>query len=155
MTVTLFKNILWVFFISALPFVELRGAIPVGAALGLDWHLSFILSVLGNMLPVPLILIFMKRVINWMKSTKKLKGIAERIENHTLKKSKLVGNIEAAGLIILIAIPLPGTGAWTGAMTALLLNMKLRYAVFCILIGVILAGIIVTGITYGFAALIS
>ncbi|NLB16247.1 MAG: small multi-drug export protein [Clostridiales bacterium] len=155
MTVTLFKNILWVFFISALPFVELRGAIPVGAALGLDWHLSFILSVLGNMLPVPFILIFMKRVIKWMKSTKKLKGIAERIENHTLKKSKLVGNIEAAGLIILIAIPLPGTGAWTGAMTALLLNMKLRYAVFCILIGVILAGIIVTGITYGFAALIS
>jgi uncharacterized membrane protein len=155
LTVTLFKNILWVFFISALPFVELRGAIPVGAALGLDWHLSFILSVLGNMLPVPFILIFMKRVIKWMKSTKKLKGIAERIENHTLKKSKLVGNIEAAGLIILIAIPLPGTGAWTGAMTALLLNMKLRYAVFCILIGVILAGIIVTGITYGFAALIS
>jgi uncharacterized membrane protein len=155
LTVTLFKNILWVFFISALPFVELRGAIPVGAALGLDWHLSFILSVLGNMLPVPFILIFMKRVIKWMKSTKKLKGIAERIENHTLKKSKLVGNIEAAGLIILIAIPLPGTGAWTGAMIALLLNMKLRYAVFCILIGVILAGIIVTGITYGFAALIS
>lgn len=155
MTVTLFKNILWVFFISALPVVELRVAIPVGAALGLDWHLSFILSVLGNMLPVPFILIFMKRVIKWMKSTKKLKGIAERIENHTLKKSKLVGNIEAAGLIILIAIPLPGTGAWTGAMIASLLNMKLRYAVFCILIGVILAGIIVTGITYGFAALIS
>lgn len=138
-----------------LPVVELRVAIPVGAALGLDWHLSFILSVLGNMLPVPFILIFMKRVIKWMKSTKKLKGIAERIENHTLKKSKLVGNIEAAGLIILIAIPLPGTGAWTGAMIASLLNMKLRYAVFCILIGVILAGIIVTGITYGFAALIS
>ena len=126
MTVTLFKNILWVFFISALPFVELRGAIPVGAALGLDWHLSFILSVLGNMLPVPFILIFMKRVIKWMKSTKKLKGIAERIENHTLKKSKLVGNIEAAGLIILIANPLPGTEACKGAMTALQLHKNLR-----------------------------
>ncbi|HHX53892.1 MAG TPA: small multi-drug export protein [Clostridiales bacterium] len=149
------KNILWVFFISMIPVVELRGAIPVGAALGLDWPLSFVLSVMGNMVPVPFILIFMKRVIKSMKSTKRLKGIAERIENHTIKKSKLVGNIEALGLIVFIAIPLPGTGAWTGAMIASLLNMRLRYAVICILIGVLLAGLIVTGITYGFAALIT
>ncbi len=138
-----------------LPVVELRGAIPVGAALGLHWHLSFVLSVLGNMLPIPFILIFMKRVLKWMKSTKRLKGIAERIENHAIKKSSLVGNIEALGLIIFVAIPLPGTGAWTGAMIASFLNMKLRHAFFCILIGVILAGFIVTGLTYGFAALIS
>ncbi|MGI6743565.1 MAG: COG2426 family protein [Eubacteriales bacterium] len=155
MTVNLLKNILWVFFISMLPVVELRGAIPVGAALGLDWPLSFVLSVMGNMVPVPFILIFMKRVIKSMKSTKRLKGIAERIEDHAIKKSKLVGNIEALGLIVFIAIPLPGTGAWTGAMIASLLNMRLRYAVICILIGVLLAGLIVTGITYGFAALIT
>jgi len=138
-----------------IPVVELRGAIPVGAALGLDWPLSFVLSVMGNMVPVPFILIFMKRVIKSMKSTKRLKGIAERIEDHAIKKSKLVGNIEALGLIVFIAIPLPGTGAWTGAMIASLLNMRLRYAVICILIGVLLAGLIVTGITYGFAALIT
>ena len=155
MTVNLLKNILWVFFISMIPVVELRGAIPVGAALGLDWPLSFVLSVMGNMVPVPFILIFMKRVIKSMKSTKRLKGIAERIEDHAIKKSKLVGNIEALGLIVFIAIPLPGTGAWTGAMIASLLNMRLRYAVICILIGVLLAGLIVTGITYGFAALIT
>jgi uncharacterized membrane protein len=155
LTVNLLKNILWVFFISMLPVVELRGAIPVGAALGLDWPLSFVLSVMGNMVPVPFILIFMKRVIKSMKSTKRLKGIAERIEDHAIKKSKLVGNIEALGLIVFIAIPLPGTGAWTGAMIASLLNMRLRYAVICILIGVLLAGLIVTGITYGFAALIT
>lgn len=138
------------FGIAMLPVFELRGAIPYGVAMGLNFDLLFIVSVLGNMLPVPLIIIFIRNIFKWMKKRSEfLQKIALKMENRALLKSKLIKRYELIGLIILVAIPLPGTGAWTGALIAAMLDIRLKHAVPAILLGVIIAGIIITYISYG------
>jgi len=152
---TAVSKILTTFFVSMLPVVELRGAIPLGASLGLDIWLTALVSVLGNLLPVPFVIVFIRRVLDWM-CTKSdwLKRLVENKIRNTLKHTKTLYRSELLGLIILVAIPLPGTGAWTGALLAGLLNIRLKVAFPAIAIGVVIAGTLVTGITYGFKAII-
>ncbi len=138
------KNALWVFLISMLPIIELRGAIPVGAALGLPLWLNFLLCVVGNFLPVPFILLFIRKILTWMKGVKRLDKIALWLEEKAQKHSAKVMKGVAAGLFLFVAIPLPGTGAWTGSLVAALFNMRMRYALPAIFLGVITAGVIMS-----------
>ena len=139
------------FLISILPIVELRGAIPVGVSMGLSPSLSMVLSILGNMLPVPFIILFIRRIFEWMqaKSTR-LKRAVDSLVKRAEGKWDKVHKYELLGLVILVAIPLPGTGAWTGALIAALMDIRMKDAIPAIFVGVIIAGILVTGITHGF-----
>ncbi len=132
-----------------LPIIELRGAIPVGAGLGLPWLESFLVSIAGNMLPIPFILLFIKKILQFMQNQPKLEKIANWVLDKAEKRTDKVTRYESLGLMIFVAIPLPGTGAWTGALIAALLGMRFRYAMISIFAGVLIAGAIVTGISYG------
>jgi len=144
------KNAFWVLFISMLPVVELRGAIPAGAALGMPWLESYLISVIGNFLPVPFILLFIRQILHLMKKVKHLDRIALWLEEKAHKKSADVLKYASLGLFVFVALPLPGTGAWTGSLIAALLDMRMKYALPSIFAGVITAGFLVTGATYGF-----
>lgn len=142
------------FLISMVPIVELRGAIPYGVTAGLNPWLTFALAVMGNMLPIPFILLFIRKIFDWMKRYPKLAKIAEKFEARAAKKSGTVKKSETIGLCILVAIPLPGTGAWTGALVAALMNMRIKRALPTIFVGVLIAGLVVTLImTLGIHAL--
>ena len=132
------------FLISMVPVIELRGAIPYGMAQGLGPWLACAVSIVGNMLPVPFILLFVRRVLHWMKRYPRLGRIAEKLERRAANRSGRVRKSEVIGLCLLVAIPLPGTGAWTGALVAALMEMRLKRALPTILLGVVLAGIAVT-----------
>ncbi len=133
--------------VSALPVVELRGALPIAINLfHMPWYKAFCLAVIGNLLPVPILLLFLdslakavsrvgvgRRVINWVFS-------------HTRRQGKTIEKYEKIGLTLFVAIPLPITGAWTGSIAAFLLGLRLRYAFLSIVIGVVIAGAIVTSL---------
>ena len=139
-----------------LPIVELRGAIPIGAGVfGLPIHTAAIISLIGNMLPVPFIIVFIREIFGWMrKKNRRLGALADRFENKARSKSGKLYRGKLIGLMIFVAIPLPGTGAWTGALIAAILDIRLKAAVPAIGAGVLIAGILVTGITYGFTSLL-
>ncbi len=140
----------YTFLISMVPVIELRGAIPVGQALGLSFWECFMISVIGNMLPVPVILLFVRYVLNWMKGVKYLDKIANWVLNKADKHSGKVTKYATWGLFLFVAIPLPGTGAWTGSLIAALLDMRMKKALPSIFAGVVVAGLIVSGISFGF-----
>ena len=141
--------------ISMLPVVELRGGLPAGVALGLPIPLSFAASLLGNMLPVPFVILFARPVFQWVRAhIPALGSFVTKLETRAYAKSKNVKKYEAWGLLIFVAIPLPGTGAWTGALIASVLNMRLKRAVPVIFLGVIIAGSIMTVLTYGVSVLL-
>ncbi len=142
-------NCLWVLFISMVPIIELRAAIPVGFALGLPLWLNFTLCAIGNFLPVPFILLFIRKILAWMKTVNRLDKIALWVERKAEKHSDKVMKGVASGLFLFVAIPLPGTGAWTGALVASLFNMRMRYALPAIFLGIVGAGIIMSLLTYG------
>ena len=142
-------------FISATPVVELRGAIPVGAAAGLPFWETFFLCVIGNMLPVPFIILFARRLFEWLKQIRFLSRLIHWLERHVLKKAPTFHKYHLLGLAILVAIPLPGTGAWTGAILAALLDLRIQHALPAILLGVLIAATIVGGMSYGFIHAVS
>lgn len=136
--------------ISMTPILELRGSIPYGAAAGMPAWETIILSIIGNMLLTPLVIICSRSVLGWLKTKKLFRGFAEWGERRVMKNKSVIEKYKIIGLVILVAIPLPGTGAWTGAMLAGLLNMRLKTALPAIFIGVVVAAIIVGGVSYGF-----
>lgn len=142
------------FAISMVPVIELRGAIPYGASMELPFYMSFLLSVLGNMLPVPFLVLFVRKIFNWLKTMKVFKKVVDKMEARVLGKRDVLTKYERFGLAIFVAIPLPGTGAWTGAMLAGLLGMRLKDSLPAIFIGVIIAALIVTAVSYGFVGAI-
>ncbi len=137
-----------IFIISLFPVLELRGGIIAGTALGVNWPTAYILCVIANMIPVPFIILFIRKIFEWLKNTRFVKLI-KKLEEKAEKKSDSVRKYKSLGLFILVAIPLPGTGAWTGALVAALLNMRLKDAFLPILFGVMTAGLIVALISYG------
>lgn len=144
-----------VFLMSMFPVVELRGAIPFGCmTLKLNWFRVYLLSVIGNMLPVPFVIWFIRPIVEWLLKTKTFSKVGKWLDERTKKKSESVIKYKKLGLVIFVAIPLPGTGAWSGAMIAGLLNMRIKDALPAILGGVLLAGILVAGITCGFGFLL-
>jgi Predicted membrane protein len=150
------SKILVTVFVSALPLLELRGAIPLGVSLGLNIWLVTIISFIGNILPVPFIVIFIKRIMDWLsKKSKFMRTLVEKRIEKTLRHKEKLDRSAFIGLMIFVAIPLPGTGAWTGALLAALLDIRLKTALPAIMLGVLIAAILVSGITFGFASLIS
>ncbi len=136
---------------SLLPIIELRGAIPLGAGLGLPWWQSYIFAVVGNIIPVPFILLFIGKVTDWMR-TSKVKFFNKFVNWLDRKVEKNRGKIEKYsfwGLCIFIAIPLPMTGAWTGSLIAATIRMNFFKAMLSALLGVMLAGVIMTLGSYG------
>ena len=142
---------LCVFFCSMLPIIELRGAIPLAFGLGLPWWQAYLIAVLGNLLPVPFILLLINIVIKWMAGSKV--KFFNKIANFLLKKveknRERIEKYSFWGLCLFVAIPLPVTGAWTGSLVAAVVRMKPWKAFISALLGVLLAGAIVTLIVYG------
>ena len=147
---TALRQLLGTLLVSVVPVVELRGAIPIGVALGLHPFWAMLASIVGNMLPVPFIILFVRHVFTWLKRHSPLLGrLVQKLEDKAHNKSAVVIKYRAIGLCLLVAVPFPGTGAWTGSLVAALLDIPLREAVPTILLGVIIAGLIVTGVTCG------
>ena len=146
---------LCVFFCSMIPIIELRGAIPLGAALGLPWWQSYILSVIGNMLPVPIILLFVKAVLNFMAKSKVkfFNKIADFLFKRVEKRRGKIEKYSFWGVCLFVAVPLPVTGAWTGSLVAAMIDMKFWKALLSCLIGVMIAGVVMTLVSYGIAAI--
>lgn len=151
---TWFGEILLTMALSAAPVVELRGGIPYGAYLGLPVWGAFLAAVAGNMLPIPVILIFLDKVFAWMRGYKKLGVVVQRLEARAHLHGRKVVKYRQLGLFILVAIPLPGTGAWTGALVASVLGMPPREAILPIFLGVLGAGVLVSLATMGVIQLI-
>ena len=140
--------------VSMLPVVELRGGIPFGVAAGLPLPAAFLAAFLGNILPVPFLILFIRRVFAWLKEHVPLvRGAVQWVEARTEKKKAAVLKYQTWGLFIFVAIPLPGTGAWTGALIAAALDMRLKTAVPAIVAGVLTAGCIIAVLTYGVLSL--
>ncbi len=140
--------------VSMIPVIELRGAIPLGVGLGLSHFDAMWVSMLGNMLPVPFIILFIRPIFKWMtRKSEKLGRLVEKLEARAEGKWDKVHKYQFFGLAIFVGIPLPGTGAWTGALIAAVMDMRMRSALPSIALGVVMAGLLVTGITYGFTSI--
>lgn len=135
---------------AMVPVIELRGAIPFGVAAGIPVKQAMICAIIGNLIPIPFILIFLRKVFLWMRQISPgFENLVERLESRAKRKKGIVDKYEIIGLIILVAIPLPGTGAWTGALVATVLDIRIRRSLPAITVGVILAGTLVSVVTYG------
>ncbi len=149
-------KIFMTFLVSMVPVVELRGAIPIGVAAGVDLPVAILVSVIGNILPVPFIILFIKKIFAWMRSkSERLERLVKRFEDMADSKSDRVTRYEFWGLVLFVGIPLPGTGAWTGSLIAALLGMDIKKAFPPIMLGVILAAVIISFVTYGAWSLIT
>ena len=139
------------FLMAMVPIIELRGAIPYGAGIaGLPIWQAALIAVLGNLLPVPFLVVFTRDIFSWIrKKSDKLNNIVQMMERKADKNKDVVLRYEFWGLMILVAIPLPGTGAWTGALVAAMMDMQLKRAFPAIALGVVAAAFIVTWVTYG------
>ena len=143
-------KILLTFGVAMMPVLELRGAIPVGVAHGLDFWTAIGVSIVGNLVPVPFILLFIRKIFAWLRQRHgRLNALVCRLEARAESKKDTVRRYAFWGLVILVAIPLPGTGAWTGALVAAMMDMPLKKAFPAIAVGVFIAAVIVSVITYG------
>ena len=155
MFLSLLKHLLYIFFISMVPVVELRGAIPIGVGLGVPLPLVLVTAMLGNLTPVPFLILFTRSVFEWLRrKSDRLERLVSRLEKKAADKERLLRRYELLGLCILVAIPLPGTGAWTGALVAAVFGIRLKRAFPVIALGVLIAGILVSIVTYGVAAFV-
>lgn len=140
---------LCIFIISLLPLLECRGGLLAASLLEVPIVRAIPLCIIGNILPIPFILLFIRKIINWMKTTKVFHRFAEWLEKHAEKRSDKVTSSEFWGLTLFVGIPLPGTGAWTGSLIASLLEMDIKKAVICELAGVAIATVIMSIVSYG------
>jgi len=147
------NEMLTVILVAAMPFSELRGAIPLAVYYGFPPVKAYVISVLGNLLPVPFLLAFFERVRKVMKKWNLTSGIFEVFERRALKNRNLIEKYGYPGLTLFVAIPLPVTGAWTGTLLAVLLELKEVKSFVCIALGVAIAGTIVLASVEGFLTL--
>ena len=139
-------TLLW----AMVPVVELRGAIPIGMGMGLELWQSVAISIVGNMIPVPFIILFIRQIFKWMRKVNKtFAEIVDKMEQKANKHRNKVTRYGFWGLFILVAIPLPGTGAWTGALVAAVMELRFKTALPAIFAGVVAAAIIVSIVSYG------
>ena len=152
---TIWGRILITLFVSMVPIIELRGAIPIATGLKLSPWIAFPVAIVGNLIPVPFIILFIKKIFAWMrKVSPKLNKVVDRMEAKAEKNKAKVLKYAFWGLVLFVAIPLPGTGAWTGALVAAMLDMPLKKAFPSIALGVLGAGLILSFVSYGAAALL-
>jgi len=148
-------KIVFTFLVSMVPVIELRGAIPFGHnVLGLGIWPTFFASVIGNIIPVPFIIVYIRRIFQWMRRTlPRLDSLVDSLEQKAHLKGRTVSKYKYLGLMIFVAIPLPGTGAWTGALAAAFLDMRLRRALPSVAMGVMIAGVLISILSFGLGAL--
>ena len=155
LTATGVGELVFTMLVSMVPVIELRGGIPFGVALGLNPWVAFVACIIGNIIPVPFIIVYIRRIFGWMRRRlPKLDGIVDRLEKKAHLKGRKVTKFKYIGLFLFVAIPLPGTGAWTGTLAAAFLDMPLRKALPSIFLGILAAGFLVTGLTYGFLSIL-
>ena len=138
-----------VFVISLCPILELRGGMIAARILELPFLQAFLICYIANLLPIPFILLFIRKIFRWMKKFKHAGNLAKKMEERSVKKQEKVLKYKAWGLLLFVAIPLPGTGGWTGALIAAMLDLRLKKSLPIIALGVFIAGLIMSLITYG------
>ncbi|MBS5940019.1 small multi-drug export protein [Clostridium sartagoforme] len=148
-TLSFMPKELVVFIISMVPILELRGGLIAASLLGIGVVKAIFLCIVGNIIPIPFILFFITPIFNWMKKTKLFRPMVEKLEKKSMAKSDQIKKYEFWGLALFVGVPLPGTGAWTGALIASLLGIKTKKASLAILLGLIMATTIMTFISYG------
>ncbi len=149
------EAILTTFFVAMVPVIELRGALPIGVGMGLPPLAAAAIAIIGNLVPIPFILILLQKIFDFMRDKKYTKKIVAWLEKKADKNRSKIDKYGWLGLVLLVAIPLPGTGGWTGALVASCLKMKKKPAMLAISAGVFIAGIIVLLITYGVTNLVN
>ena len=154
LTGTTIGKFIWAFLISMLPVVELRGGLPVAITSGLPIGLALTATILGNMLPVPFIIIFIKKVFAWMRrNMPRMDSFVSKMEKRAEGKRGTIERYGPWGLLLFVAIPAPGTGAWTGTLAASILDMDFKNTILAVICGIALAGVIVGVLcTLGFGA---
>ncbi len=138
-----------IFIISMIPILELRGGLIAASLLQVPITTAIPICIIGNIIPIPFILLFIKQVFKWLKKVKLFRGIIERLEKRAMGKSDAIKKGEFWGLALFVGIPLPGTGAWTGSLIAALLEIDIKKAVLAELVGVAIATIIMSIVSYG------
>ena len=131
-----------VFLISMMPLLELRGGLLASSLLKVSAVQAIPICIIGNILPIPFILLFIKKIFQWMKKIKCFRGMIEKLENRAMGRSEKIQQYEFWGLVLFVGIPLPGTGAWTGTLAASILDMDFKSTIIAVMLGVLLAGII-------------
>lgn len=138
-----------VFVISMVPILELRGGLLAASVLNIDIVRAIWFCVIGNIIPVPFILLLITPIFNWLKQTKTFRPMVEKLENRAMGKSEQIEKYEFWGLVLFVGIPLPGTGAWTGSLIASLLGVKFKKAFPAVLLGIVMATVIMSIVSYG------
>lgn len=150
LTGTLFGKVISTFVISMVPFIELRAGLPFGIASGLSMPAALVSAILGNLVPVPFIILYIRKLFSWLRTWSTwFEKLVSGLEQKGRLKGETVSKYGVFGLILLVAIPLPGTGAWTGALVAAMLDIRMKRAIPAVFIGLILSAAIVSFITMG------
>ena len=147
------SDILQMLITAMSPILEVRGAILLAIANGISPIEAYFVCVIGNMIPIPFLILLARKVLHWLKNFSGISHLAERLERRAHRRSEQMKKGAFWGLLILVAIPLPGTGAWTGALVASILGLRLRSSIPAIFLGVLIAGLIVLGISCGVIAI--
>ena len=149
LTDTTMGKCLFTMLVSMVPIIELRGGLPFGVALGLPYYLAFPAAVIGNLIPAPFIIVYIRRIFKMMRRyLPKLNALVDKLEHKAHLKGKKMLKYEALGLWLFVAIPLPGTGAWTGSLAAAFLDIRLKKAMPAVVLGVLTAGTIMLALTH-------
>ena len=152
---TYWGKLITTFLVSMVPIIELRGALPIATERGVEWYIALPVAIIGNIIPVPFIIMFIKKIFAWMSERKGfLARIVVKMENKANSKKGTIEKYGPWGLWIFVAIPLPGTGAWTGALIAAMMGISLKKSFIPIAAGVVTAGIVMAFVSYGAAALL-
>ncbi len=138
-----------VFIISMIPILELRGGLIVSQLLQIPITTAIPICIIGNIIPIPFILLFIKQIFKWMKKIRLFRGLIEKLESRAMSKSDNIKKYEFWGLVLFVGIPLPGTGAWTGSLIAALLDVDFKKAVLAELLGIAIATVIMSFLSYG------
>ncbi|WP_369297014.1 COG2426 family protein [uncultured Neglectibacter sp.] len=144
---------LTVFLLSLMPIIELRGGILAAKLLHLDMLRAFSICLVGTLLPTPFILLFINKIFDWMRNTRFVK-LVDRLEAKGRSKFDKINRYKTVGLMIFVAIPLPGTGAWTGSLAAALMKMDFKSAMLSVALGTLIADIIMCVLSYGVLGLV-
>lgn len=138
-----------IFIISMVPILELRGGLLVSKLLEVSITTAIPICIIGNIIPIPFILLFIKQIFKWMKKIKIFRGLIEKLENRAMSRSDNIKKYEFWGLVLFVGIPLPGTGAWTGSLIAALLDIDFKKAILAELLGIAIATVIMSIVSYG------
>ena len=138
-----------IFIISMIPILELRGGLLAASLLNISMVKAIPICILGNIIPIPFILLFIKQIFKWLKKTKIFRGLIIKMENRAMGKSDQIKRYEFFGLLLFVGIPLPGTGAWTGSLIASLLEIDIKKSSLAIFCGIIMATVIMYIVSYG------